>query len=161
LGSHQLDAASIFIAAVHGGRKQHPLGVAAISNRPIFEHDREADDHVCCMFEFPAPGYDPKGRDAQRKKIGVQYASINGNGFGGYGEIVFGTKGTLILEREKEALLYRDDGASKVTAEKSSGATMDTPSRSSTGPGASAAIPRSPTPRSGPSAIPRWPWATR
>ena len=37
-----------------------------------------------------------------RKKIGVQYSSINGNGFGGYGEIVYGTKGTLILEKEQE-----------------------------------------------------------
>ena len=26
------------------------------------------------------------------------YSSINGNGFGGYGEIVMGTKGTLVLE---------------------------------------------------------------
>ena len=25
----------------------------------------------------------------------MQYASINGNGFGGYGETVFGTEGTL------------------------------------------------------------------
>jgi predicted dehydrogenase len=127
LGSHQLDAASIFIAATHGGEKQHPLNVAAISNRPVFEQDRDVDDHVACMFEFPAPGYDPKDPQAQRKKIGVQYASINGNGFGGYGEIVFGTKGTLILEREQEALLYRGPGASKVTAGKSGGgATMDT-----------------------------------
>jgi len=126
LGSHQLDAASIFISAMHGGEKQHPIKVAAISNRPIFAHDREADDHVCCMFEFPAPGYDPKDPEGQRKKIGVQYASINGNGFGGYGEIVFGTKGTLILAREQEALLYRGPSASKVSAEKSAGATMDT-----------------------------------
>ncbi len=126
LGSHQLDAASIFISAMHGGEKQHPLNVAAISNRPVFEQDRECDDHVCCMFEFPAPGYDPNDLEGRRKKIGVQYASINGNGFGGYGEIVFGTKGTLILEREQEALLYRGPGASKVTAGKSAGPTMDT-----------------------------------
>ncbi|MFH1920204.1 MAG: Gfo/Idh/MocA family oxidoreductase [Planctomycetota bacterium] len=127
LGSHQLDAASIFISAVHGGKKQHPLNVAAISNRPVFEQDRDVDDHVCCIFEFPAPGYDPKDPQAARKKIGVQYASINGNGFGGYGEIVFGTKGTLILEREQEAKLYRGPSASKVTAGKGAGgATMDT-----------------------------------
>ncbi|HUT14183.1 MAG TPA: Gfo/Idh/MocA family oxidoreductase, partial [Thermoguttaceae bacterium] len=57
LGSHQLDAASIFIAAVHGGKKQYPLSVAAAANRPIFPPDRETDDHVFCLFEFPAPGY--------------------------------------------------------------------------------------------------------
>jgi len=127
LGSHQLDAASIFISAVHGGEKQHPLNVVAIANRPVFEQDRDVDDHVCCIFEFPAPGYDPKDPQARRKKIGVQYASINGNGFGGYGEIVFGTKATLIVEREQEARLYRGPGASKVTAGKGAGgAALDT-----------------------------------
>ena len=115
LGSHQLDASSIFISAMHGGKKQHPLSVMCASNRPIFGIDREADDHVCCIYEFPAKGYnpDPKSFD-NRKKIGVQYASINGNGYGGYGEIVYGTKGTLIIEREQDVKLYRDESASKV-----------------------------------------------
>ncbi len=126
LGSHQLDAASIFISAVHGGQKQYPLNVMAAANRPLFGQDRDANDHVCCIFEFPAPGYDPKDPVAGRKKIGVQYASINGNGYGGYGEMVFGTKGTLILEREKEAMLFRGPSASRVRATKSGGPTMDT-----------------------------------
>ena len=107
LGSHQLDAASIFIAAAHGGQKQHPLSVAAAANRPLFPPDRDVEDHVYCIFEFPAPGYDPKDPIARQKKIGVQYASINGNGFGGYGETVFGTEGTLVLETEKEAMLFK------------------------------------------------------
>jgi len=83
LGSHQLDAASIFIAAVHDGHKQMPLNVCAASSRPLFPPDRDVEDHVFCVFEFPAPGYDPKDPVAAKKKIGVQYASINGNGFGG------------------------------------------------------------------------------
>ena len=107
LGSHQLDAASIFIAAAHGGEKQHPLSVAAAANRPLFPPDRDVEDHVYCIFEFPAPGYDAKDPIASRKKIGVQYASINGNGFGGYGETVLGTEGTLVLETEKDAMLYK------------------------------------------------------
>jgi len=107
LGSHQLDAASIFIAAVHGGRKQYPLCVGAASNRALFPADRDVDDHVFCMFEFPAPGYDPKDPHAALKKIGVQYASINGNGYGGYGETVLGTRGTLQIDREKEAMLWK------------------------------------------------------
>ena len=108
LGSHQLDAASIFVSAVHGGAKQHPLNVQAAANRPLFPPDRDVDDHVACLFEFPAPDYDP--RDANggaRKKIGVQYASINGNDYGGYGEAVFGTEGTLLLEKEAQAMLYK------------------------------------------------------
>ena len=107
LGSHQLDAASIFISAMHGGKKQYPLNVSAASGRPIFPADRDVDDHVYCLFEFPAPDYDPEDELGRRKKISVAYASINGNGFGGYGETVFGTKGTLLLNLEKEAYLYR------------------------------------------------------
>ena len=68
-----------------------------------------------CLFEFPAPGYDPKDPFNAQKKIGVQYASINGNGFGGYGETVFGTEGTLLLETEKEAMLYKTHETSSKT----------------------------------------------
>ncbi len=107
LGSHQLDAASIFIAAVHGGHKQYPLSVVGGCNRPVFPPDRDVEDHVFCLFDYPAPGYKADHPIDRLKKIGVAYASINGNGFGGYGETVFGTEGTLLLEREQEALLYR------------------------------------------------------
>ncbi|MBN1591597.1 MAG: Gfo/Idh/MocA family oxidoreductase [Pirellulales bacterium] len=107
LGSHQLDAASIFISAMHEGKKQHPLCVMAAANRPLFPPDRDVDDHVYCLYEFPAPGFDAKDPHNNRKRISVAYASINGNGFGGYGETVFGTGGTLLLEQEKEAMLFR------------------------------------------------------
>ncbi len=112
LGSHQLDAASIFIAAMFGGKKQYPLSVAAMANRPLFPLDRDVDDHVYCLFEFPTPEYDPKDEYHRRKTISVAYASINGNGFGGYGETVFGTDGTLVLEREQDALLYKTSAVS-------------------------------------------------
>jgi predicted dehydrogenase len=107
LGSHQLDAASIFISAMHGGHKQHPLRVVAAANRPIFGVDRDAEDHVFCIIEFPAPGYEHDDPKTHRRKIAVQYASINGNGYGGYGELVFGTKGTLLLEKETELTVWR------------------------------------------------------
>ena len=113
LGSHQLDAVSIFIAAVHEGRKQLPLNVCAAGSRPLFPADRDVEDHVFCMFEFPAPGYDANDLQAAKKKIGVQYASINGNGFGGYGETVLGTEGTLLLETEQEAMLYKTQETGK------------------------------------------------
>ena len=111
LGSHQLDAAGIFVSAMHGpGKKVKPLTVTAVGNRSIFPADREIDDHVYCMYEYPAPGYhDDKGGVADpNKKIVVTYSSINGNGFGGYGEVVMGTKGTLILEQEQDVMLYKD-----------------------------------------------------
>ena len=52
----------------------------------------------------------------------VTYSSINGNGFGGWGEVVMGSKGTLILEKETDVLLYRNsDTSSKVGVSKQSG----------------------------------------
>ena len=108
LGSHQLDAANIFIAAAHGGKKQRPLSVSASGARSLFNSlDRDVDDHVAALYEYPAPEYDPNDELGKQRKITVAYATINGNGFGGYGETVFGTKGTLQIDRENEALLYR------------------------------------------------------
>ncbi len=126
LGSHQLDAAGIFIAAAHEGVKQLPLNVVASATRPLFPADRDIEDHMCCIIEFPAPGYVPGDPVHGRKKITVQYASINGNGFGGYGEVVFGTDGTLILEREKESMLFREGGQSRIGAAGGGGPTLDT-----------------------------------
>ena len=56
LGSHQLDAAGIFVSALRtDGKKAHPLTVHAVGGRHMFPLDRDAEDHVYCMFEFPAP----------------------------------------------------------------------------------------------------------
>jgi len=115
LGSHQLDAASIFIAAMHEQHKQYPLSVAAAANRPIFPPDRDVDDHVYCLFEFPAEGFKAEDPNEALKRIGVQYASINGNGYGGYGETVFGTDGTLQLLRETEAALWKTSAVDSKT----------------------------------------------
>ncbi len=110
LGSHQLDAAGIFCTAaraIDGGtqvKKALPLSVMGVGGRHVYPLDREVDDHVYCIFEFPGRGYE----EDPNKKIVVTYSSINGNGYGGYGEVVLGTKGTLILEREQEVLLFKD-----------------------------------------------------
>ncbi len=104
LGSHQLDAAGIFISSLReDGKKAKPLSVTAVGGRHVFPHDRDIADHVYCQFEYPAPDYDSSTNP--EKKIVVSYSSINGNGFGGYGETVLGTKGSLILDREKEVVL--------------------------------------------------------
>jgi hypothetical protein len=110
--------------------------------------DRDANDHVYCMFEFPAPGYEappqddktrygyydpihgvpdlksgiPPYRDDSNKRIVVTYSSINGNGFGGYGEVVLGTKGTMILDAERELLLFKDsDTTTRVNVKEDAG----------------------------------------
>ncbi len=155
LGSHQLDAASIFCTALRRPdkdgviKKAHPLSVHAVGGRHTFPYDRDAEDHVYCMYEFPGPGYDPafkpgyydpemnypdpaKGipsydHDPQ-KKIVVTYSSINGNSFGGYGEVVMGSKGTIVLEREQDVFLYKDSATTTKVGVKADGGgpTLDT-----------------------------------
>ncbi|MBR5627246.1 MAG: hypothetical protein IKW74_06460, partial [Thermoguttaceae bacterium] len=126
LGSHQLDAASIFIAAVHGGKKQFPLSVSATGSRSLFSPlDRDVDDHVSALYEYPAPDYDPNDELGKQRRITVAYSTINGNGFGGYGETVYGTKGTLVIDREKDALLYRTSAVNDKIRVVKSGDTYD------------------------------------
>jgi predicted dehydrogenase len=140
LGSHQLDASSIFIgAALEAARDKdkgsqdgevihpHPICLMAAGTRPIFPDDRDVEDHVFCIIEFPGPGYNENDPIDSKKKIGVTYSSINGNGFGGYGEVVMGTKGTLVLESEKEAMLFKEaEGETKIGVSKGKGPALDT-----------------------------------
>ncbi len=126
LGSHQMDAAGIFISGLRkDGEKALPLNVSAAGIRSLFPLDRDCEDHVYCVFEFPGPDYESD----PNKKIGVTYSSINGNGFGGYGETVMGTKGTLVLEREQEVMLFSNSApaTTSVTVSKGKGGpTLDT-----------------------------------
>ena len=111
LGSHQLDAAGIFCSANRNdGKKVKPLSVSAVGVRSLFSNDREVDDHVHCHYEFPGIGFDAADEAGKQKKVIVSYSSINGNPFGGYGEVVMGTKGTIILEQEAEYFLIPTDG---------------------------------------------------
>ncbi len=164
LGSHQLDAAGIFISAMHGkGKKVKPLTVTAVGNRSIFPDDREVDDHVYCMYEYPAPDY----VENPNKKIVVTYSSINGNGFGGYGEVVMGTEGTLLLEQEQNVMLYKGssrDTRVTVSKSKSGEAVLDT--TESGGAGSVAAVPTTASGKAPPSRgyteeMEHWAWCIR
>jgi len=140
LGSHQLAAASIFVAAMHGGQKQMPLNVSASATRALFPPDRDIEDQVYCIIEYPTPGYDAQDPIASKNKIGVQYASLNGNGFGGYGEMVFGAEGTLVLDREQDMTIIKGPAAPssvKVSGGGSAAPTLDT--QASGAPAAAAA----------------------
>lgn len=169
LGSHQLDAASIFISALKNKGKPrhkwdmvHPLTVHAVGGRHVFPYDRDIGDHAYCLLEFPAPGYDPaapeNADERKRKELAIKrfgyfdnisgqpmdgipgfdkdhtkrivymYSSINGCGFGGYGEVVMGTKRTLVIEKEQETMLFNNrDTASKLSVtDDEGGAVIDT-----------------------------------
>ncbi len=166
LGSHQLDASSIFISAMYDdGRKVKPLRVSANGGRHIFPHDRDCEDHVYCNYEFPAPGYDKRDEKTHDKKIIVTYSSINGNDYGGYGEVVMGTQGTLILEREQQVYLFGN--ASNYTevkvAQKDNKIVLDT----TQSPGATAQTGKDAINRGGPISrgyteeIEHWAWCIR
>jgi predicted dehydrogenase len=108
LGSHQLDACSIFLGKVH------PLAVCGVGGKYFYKDDREVDDHVFVTFEFPGPSYfsdkDRKEIKDASDKVIVTYSSISTNAFEPYGECVMGSKGTLVVDREQTALLYPDGG---------------------------------------------------
>ncbi len=184
LGSHQLDAASIIIGALskEKGHQVHPLTVHATGGRHIFPFSRDADDHVYCMFEFPGPHYEPDFRAGYQdkvnhfpdpnkgipsyevdseKKIVMTYSSINGNGFGGYGEVVLGTKGTLVLDREKEVMLYQKaDTKAKVGVKTGAGGpALDTTASGDVGPAKAAES--GPVSRGYTEEIEHWAWCIR
>jgi predicted dehydrogenase len=107
LGSHQLDASSIFLGKVH------PLAVTGVGLKCYYNDNREIEDHVYCTFEFPGKNYRPdvplraaNGNPNYNHTVAVTYSSISTNGFESYGECVMGTKGTLVVQNENEALLY-------------------------------------------------------
>jgi predicted dehydrogenase len=113
LGSHQLDACSIFLGKVK------PIAVTGVGGRYFYrdnpeteDHKREIEDHVFCTYEFPGPNYWSDGefgkvKDADDKVI-VTYSSINTNAFEKYGECVMGSKGTMVVEQEQSIQLYAD-----------------------------------------------------
>ena len=113
LGSHQMDACSIFLGKVHplavqgyGGRNfYHVKGVGSKDKQA---DDREIDDHVYVTLEFPGPHY----RDDQNDIVVVTYSSINTNRLEPYGETIFGSRGTLVTELEKSTMLYKEAGGS-------------------------------------------------
>lgn len=96
LGSHQLDACSIFLG------KKHPIAVTGVGGTIFYKDGRECDDHVFTIFEFPGK--------TEKDRVIVTYTSINTNSFDGYGEMVMGSKGTMIVSQEKEILLYKEAG---------------------------------------------------
>jgi predicted dehydrogenase len=101
LCSHQLNAANWFLGS-------SPDAVSATGGLYRFKGDgREVHDHVYATFEYPG------GQTAV-------FSSIESNAFDDYYEMFMGTKGTLILRREIEALFFEEgsgeNGPTVVTA---------------------------------------------
>jgi predicted dehydrogenase len=112
LGSHQLDAASIFLGKVK------PLSVSGIGTRCFFgpgKNDREIDDHVFVTYEFPGKNHPrgPGGGRDDRDIVVVTYSSISTNSFEPYGECLMGTRGTMIVEAEQKVMLFTEKDPTK------------------------------------------------
>ncbi|WP_437201370.1 Gfo/Idh/MocA family protein [Planctomicrobium sp. SH664] len=115
LGSHQMDACSIFLGkvhpiAVHGFGGKTFYGIEGVGPSDKWKDNREVDDSIYVTFEFPGKHYDAKDPDRRRDKCIVTYSSISTNKFEPYGEIVYGSRGTLFMKTEKEAMLWKEEG---------------------------------------------------
>ncbi len=132
LGSHQLDACSIFLSKVH------PLAVQGVGGKfyynddekgDRFEPSREADDAVFVTFEFPGPNYykkDKKGDPTREVKdkddiVVVTYSSVNTNSHEPYGECVMGSHGTLVVEKEETIMLFPERNPNPKASDKPTG----------------------------------------
>jgi len=91
LGSHQVNAANWFLGAV-------PSRVQAMGGVYRFKDGRELPDHVFATFEYPGG-------------ITGTFSSIESNAFDERYEMFFGTKGTLVMHNENEALLFDEANA--------------------------------------------------
>jgi predicted dehydrogenase len=110
LGSHQLDACSIFLGKVH------PLAVTGVGVKSFYgpgRNDRECDDHVFVTYEFPGKNH-PRGPvrpDGSRGTdendvVVVTYSSVSTSQFEAYGECVMGDRATMVVEAEQSLMLF-------------------------------------------------------
>ncbi len=97
LGSHQVNAANWFLGAT-------PTRVQASGGVYRFKDGREVPDHVYAMFDYPGG-------------VTGTFSSIESNAFDDYYEQYFGTKGTLIIRHESDAMLFQEGTDARTAVE--------------------------------------------
>lgn len=112
LGSHQLDASSIFLGHVH------PLAVQGMGGKFFYgpgRNDRESDDGVFVNFEFPGPKHPKAGKGGTDPSdiVVVSYTSFNTNSYEKYGECLMGSRGTMVVETESDIYLFKEPDKTK------------------------------------------------
>src|SRR5207245_812214 len=96
LGSHHVDACSIFLRWPDNappelrGKKKRPLSVTAVGGTHFYgtrpgrgaaNDDREVEDHVYCVYDFPGDNFDFTKKTSRKNDIvTVTYSSISTNG---------------------------------------------------------------------------------
>lgn len=115
LGSHQLDACSIFLG------KKRPIAVSGVGGKFYYDDDREVDDHVFVTFEFPGAHYGKDHIKSGKSPISkpkdditvVTYSSVSTNSFEKYGECLMGSRGTMVVEQEQKVMLFAEPDPNK------------------------------------------------
>jgi predicted dehydrogenase len=95
LASHQLNAANWFLGKV-------PEATLASGGVHRFKDGREVYDHIYATWEYPGG-------------ITATYSSIESNALENRYEAFFGTRATLIVQNENEALLFEEGGEGRPT----------------------------------------------
>lgn len=90
LASHQLQVVNWFSDRL-------PTAVYGTGGIHRYQDGREVPDHVYLMYEYPG-------------NLTVSYSSIQSNAWDHYYEVIFGTKGTILLSGEREAMLFYEGG---------------------------------------------------
>ena len=135
LASHQLNAANWFLGSA-------PNAVSATGGIFRFNDGREVPDHIYSTWEYPG------GRTAT-------YSSVESNAFENRYEIYFGTRATLLVRNENEALMFEEGTAAnrqttvQVSPRESGPSAESSETRPAHTSAASAAAP-SPAPTTGP-----------
>jgi predicted dehydrogenase len=110
LGSHQVNAANWFLGKV-------PERIQAMGGVYRFKDGREVPDHVYATFEYPGG-------------VTGTFESGESNAFEERYEAFYGTKGTLIIRNENEAMLFDESSGTSATgievAPKGPGALLET-----------------------------------
>ena len=109
LGSHHVNAANWFLGTT-------PNAVLASGGVCRFKDGREAHDHVYAIFEYP-------------NGLTATFSSVESSAFEQHYEAFYGTKATLIMYNEADALLFDEGGGQRATGVEVSatplGATLD------------------------------------
>ncbi len=127
LGSHQLDASSIFLGKVKplsvmgvGGQFFYGDSRLAEKGQPTGPNPRESEDGVFVTFEFPGKEHPAAGKGGTNPNdvVVVTYSSFNTNEFEDYGECLMGSRGTMLVEKEASVYLFKEKDKTKAAAAK-------------------------------------------
>src|SRR3990167_5857566 len=95
LGSHQVNAVNWFLGAT-------PQHVQATGGIHRYNDGREVPDHVYAIFDYPGG-------------VTGSFTSVESNAFDERYEAFYGTKGTMIIRNENDAMLFDEGAGAKAT----------------------------------------------